>query len=340
MAEKHTREELKQWQSLPLDVKIMMTKDRIRAWYEHWEGKVYVSFSGGKDSTVLKHIVESIYPDVPSLFVDTGLEYPEIRKFAMNQPNVEVVKPKLTFKEVVEKDGYPVVSKEVAKDIYYARKNGEKDIHWKKLHGVREAKMFNAVKWQYLEDAPFKISEKCCYHMKKSTAKRYEKESKRHPMTGVMADEGKQRETQWLRFGCNIFDGGKPISKPMSFWTEQDVLRYITEYDVPYCKELYGDIRVKLKNQVDGQMSIYDLNELPTEGEVLETTGLKRTGCVFCMFGCHLEKEPNRFQRLKKTHPRLYEYCIKGGQWVDGQWMPSKEGLGLWRVLDTIGVKY
>lgn len=340
MGEKHTREELKQWQSLPLDVKIEMSKQRIRDWYNYWDGNVYVSFSGGKDSTVLKHLVESIYPDVPSLFVDTGLEYPEIRKFAMSQQNVEVVKPKLTFKEVVEKDGYPVVSKEVAKDIYYARKNGEKDIHWKKLHGLRETKMFNAVKWQYLEDAPFKISDKCCYHMKKSTAKRYERESKRHPMIGTMADEGKQRETQWLLYGCNIFDGGRPISKPMSFWTEQDVLQYITEYDVSYCKEVYGNIRVKPKNQVDGQMSIYDLNKLPTEGEVLETTGVKRTGCVFCMFGCHLEKEPNRFQRLKKTHPRLYEYCIKGGQWVDGQWVPSNEGLGLGYVLDTIGVKY
>lgn len=59
----------------------MMTKERVRQWYEHWNGMVYVSFSGGKDSTVLKHIVDSMYYDVPALFVDTGLEYPEIRKF-------------------------------------------------------------------------------------------------------------------------------------------------------------------------------------------------------------------------------------------------------------------
>ena len=110
----------------------------------------------------------------------------------------------------------------------------------------------------------------------------------------------------------------------MSFWTEQDVLRYLVEYNVPYC-EVYGDIRVKLKNQVDGQMNIYDLTKLPMEGEVLETTGAYRTGCIFCMFGCHLEKEPNRFQRLKETHPRQYEYCINGGQWVDGQWMQAKK---------------
>lgn len=72
-------------QSLPLDIKIRMTKERIKQWYEYWDGMVYVSFSGGKDSTVLKHIVDSIYDDVPSLFVNTGLEYPEIQKFAMSQ---------------------------------------------------------------------------------------------------------------------------------------------------------------------------------------------------------------------------------------------------------------
>lgn len=78
---KHTRYDLAQMQSLPLEAKILMTQERIRQWYEYWNGMVYVSFSGGKDSTVLKHIVDSMYDDVPALFVDTGLEYPEIRKF-------------------------------------------------------------------------------------------------------------------------------------------------------------------------------------------------------------------------------------------------------------------
>lgn len=71
------------------------------------------------------------------------------------------------------------------------------------------------------------------------------------------------------------------------------------------------------------------------------TTGRNRTGCVFCMFGCHLEKEPNRFQRLKETHPKLYDYCINGGKYnEDGVWQPSKDGLGIGHVLDFIGVNY
>ena len=114
-------------------------------------------------------------------------------------------------------------------------------------------------------------------------------------------------------------------------------MQYLKKYDVPYCS-VYGEIVTH-----DGDGNPCYVSEVYTEtfpDSRLYTTGLDRTGCVFCMFGCHLEKEPNRFQRLKETHPRQYEYCINGGEYVDGKWQPSKEGLGLGKVLDYIGVKY
>lgn len=95
MSNKHLPHDLAQMQSLPLEAKIIMTQQRIRQWYEYWDGQVYVSFSGGKDSTVLKHIVDGMYDDVPALFVNTGLEYPEIQKFAMSQKNVVTVRPEI-----------------------------------------------------------------------------------------------------------------------------------------------------------------------------------------------------------------------------------------------------
>ena len=114
---KMTNDQLKILQALPLDIKIRKTEQRIREWYEHWEGGVYVSFSGGKDSTVLLDIVRRLYPDVPAVFSDTGLEYPEIKEFVKTFPNVTIVRPKHSFKEILTKYGYPIISKEVANTV-------------------------------------------------------------------------------------------------------------------------------------------------------------------------------------------------------------------------------
>ena len=135
---KHQAHDLKQMQSLPLEAKIIMTQQRIRQWYDHWEGEVYVSFSGGKDSTVLKHIVDNtpgVY-DVPAVFVNTGLEYPEIQKFVKDvkagrwdcfNSNVEILRPEMRFDEVINTYGYPVVSKEVSKYVKEARRQSQKE---------------------------------------------------------------------------------------------------------------------------------------------------------------------------------------------------------------------
>jgi 3'-phosphoadenosine 5'-phosphosulfate sulfotransferase (PAPS reductase)/FAD synthetase len=351
---KHQAHDLKQMQSLPLEAKIIMTQQRIRQWYDHWEGEVYVSFSGGKDSTVLKHIVDNtpgVY-DVPAVFVNTGLEYPEIQKFVKDvkagkwdcfNSNVIIVRPEMRFDEVVKTYGYPVISKRVANAVDGARRNPN-GIKMKQMLGIWETNgklsMYNYGNHKYLLNADFKISEKCCSAMKKKPLKKYHKESGRIPIIATMACESENRRMNWIKYGCNAFGSKNPTSTPMSFWTEQDVLHYIKKFNVPYCP-VYGDIHVKPpEGSEEGQMNVIDYLGCWDETDILETTGCDRTGCIFCMFGCHLEKEPNRFQRLKETHPRQYEYCIGGGEMVDGKWQPSKEGLGLGHVLDYIGVKY
>ena len=377
----HTADDLRQMQALPLESKILMTKQRIKAWYEAWvrfeifdentektrfvtfdtreqkeppmnemeyvvsaiPGWVYVSFSGGKDSTVLKHIVDSMYDDVPSLFVNTGLEYPEIQRFAMSQKNVVTVRPEMRFDEVIKKYGYPVISKEVAEKIYYAQQGteyGAKAMRGEDKNGIQSAWRKQLVKYSPLVDSKIPISHYCCRVMKKTPAKKYEKETGRKAVVGTLAEESALRRQSWMKSGCNAFASQRPLSQPLSFWTEQDILHYIKKYDVPYCN-VYGDIVIDKDDEVpDDQMNIVDILGAYEPGDRLRTTGCYRTGCIFCMFGCHLEKEPNRFQRLKKTHPRQYEYCIGGGEYVDGKWLPSKDGLGLGKVLDFIGVKY
>ena len=126
---------LKQYQSLPLRAKIGMTETRILEWYDHFNGNVYVSFSGGKDSTVLAHLVHNYFPEVPLVFSNTGLEYPEIQAFAKKM-GAKFIRPKMNFSDVISKYGYPIISKENAEAIYYARRirNGSNSDN-KKLTG-------------------------------------------------------------------------------------------------------------------------------------------------------------------------------------------------------------
>ena len=185
MKNKHTAEDLKQMQALPLEAKIQATKRRIREWYEYWDGQVYVSFSGGKDSTVLKHIVDSMYSDVPAVFVNTGLEYPEIQKFVREvkdgkyqcfNSDVEIIRPEMRFDEVLKNYGYPVVSKETAERIYYAKQGKTWAINCMNglnPDGTESEFKKRMLKWRFLIDAPFSVSHKCCNVMKKQPAKNY-----------------------------------------------------------------------------------------------------------------------------------------------------------------------
>lgn len=303
---------LRQLQSLPLEQKIILTEMRIKQWYSHFKGNVYVSFSGGKDSTVLLDICRKIYPNIPAVFFDTGLEYPEIRDFVKTKDNIVWIKPDRNFKEIIMNEGYPVVSKEVSQTIREAKLYDGKKYSYRvrKLDG--EGCRYNFNKYKYLLNAPFTISEKCCYYMKKKPAFKYERESGNAPITGMMADESLLRINSWLMNGCNAYDGKRKLSNPMAFWTEQDVIKYIYINKLPIAS-IYGEVVYEGVEDLFGEFHIkYKL------------TGLKRTGCMFCMFGLPFEEYPNRFQRMKKTHPKQYDYCMK---------TIENGGLGLDKVL-------
>lgn len=167
-------------------------------------------------------------------------------------------------------------------------------------------------RYGFFLDAPFETSDKCCNVMKKKPAKEYEKTTGRKPIIATMACESRMRTQKWLQEGCNAFESSSPKSKPMSFWTEQDVLLYIHENNLPIAS-VYGEVIKDYEGmgQLEGQIDMSELGIFDIGRPLLRTTGCTRTGCMFCGFGCHLEKSPNRFERMKETHPKQYDYIMR-----------------------------
>ena len=312
-------------QALPLNLKIMLTQDRIRGWYKAYGGDIYVSRSGGKDSDVLGDIVKKMYPEVPHVFVDTGLEWISVHNHGIEIADT-VLRPQMNFIQVIKQYGYPVISKEVAQKISEARSApyGAVAARFKECEHNRKYPQYSMERYAYLLDAPFKISDKCCHINKKRPAKDYEKKTGRKPLVATMADESRLRKTRWYRQGCNAFDAKRPVSAPLSFWTEQDILRYIVRYGLDIA-DIYGDV---VSEYGEYQITGCDLDVK------LMTTGASRTGCIWCMFGISQDEE--RFIRLKQKEPKRYEFVMGGGEFVDGMWTPNGKGLGYRFVIDWL----
>ena len=185
---------------------------------------------------------------------------------------------------------------------------------------------FAQTKYMFFLDAPFEINNKCCNVMKKNPAHLFQRQTGRKPLIATMAEESRLRTQKWIQNGCNGFEMKSPVSTPMAFWREQDVLRYIKENSIPIAS-VYGDIVTDYGEECEGQMDICDLG-LAEDIRPLKTTGCSRTGCMYCGFGCHLEEAgAGRFERMKITHPKQYEYIMK--PWEQG-------GLNYKEVIDWI----
>jgi len=280
-----------------LKEKAEQTRERIKDWYEAWDGQVYTSFSGGKDSTLLLHLAREVHPNIPGVFADTGLEAPEIRDFVKSYSKITWLKPNMHFTQVISQHGYPVISKKTAEKVERI-KNPNKSPKSSKLHliGIRSDgayKPSNKIqdKWKFLIHAPFKISPKCCEELKKKPFHKFEKETNSVPIIGMTMGDSEQRKKVLV---CNRYDTNHPTSNPLYDWKEEEILHYLKIKNIPLS-------------------SIYNM-------------GWKRTGCMFCMFGIHMEDTPNRFQKMYYTHPKLWKYCIYK--------------LGIGEVLRYIGIDY
>lgn len=280
------KEELKRLQSLSLKEKIDISKMRIVEFYEMNKGNVVVSFSGGADSTALLHLVRTIYPDVKGVYCDTGLEYPEVKAHVKATENIEIIRPKYSFKEVIDRYGWVYPTKEIAMMLHYAKMG--KDWAIKRFNGLKNDGTEDFFRqryknYAYLIDAPFKFHNDCCRVMKKDPFGKYKR---RHNNVGMMigtrVDESRIRKASYLKVGGCI-NPKKNNATPIAFWSSQDIMQYILDNNIELA-ECYGRIEGREGNR--------------------RFSGVQRTGCIFCPIA-------GDNQELKRLHPKLYEYVME-----------------------------
>ena len=359
----YTNNDLEKMQSRPFEKKIQVTMSKFLEFCQQTKYNISLSFSGA-DSSVLLDMFSKfwsiqreqhgnkpllvIYANTSNEFasmpnhVKHFVEYIE-QKYAI-KIDLHIVRSTTNFFNVVRDEGYPVVSKKVARMLrdvrtYFKENNiSYTDIEPYLDKGLESAEILRQLnfpptiilrltgytrenrksnawsipkKWRFLINAPFNISEHCCDILKKEPIKLVQKEVKANPIYGTLAEDSQMRKEAYLKTGCNAFKNGHGKSTPMGFWTRQDVLRCLYEFNIPIAPP-YGEI-IKLEN---GKF---------------EFTKEHNTGCKLCLFGCHLEHEPNRIQRLAELEPNTYKFAIKSLD--DG-------GLGFREVMDYMNIPY
>lgn len=321
---------------MQLEDKIYHTIQIVEMFYTKTEGKCFISYSGGKDSAVLDDILNVRYKEyggklwnnIPCVFCDTGLENIDNKKFIKEKGNVIIIRPEMNFLDTVINFGYPLIRKEVANVIYYSKNKpgGSSDLRLNGLYVNPKTgdKEYDYSKWKPISKLPIIVSDRCCAIIKKKPFKKYTRETGLHPIVGTTADESLLRRQSWYKTGCNTFNNGRIMSRPLSIWCNQDILQYIVKYKVPI-SNAYGEILCDECNNF--YCSEYD-----------------RTGCSFCAFGLHQEKGETRYQRLKRLYPNIYDFAINGGEWIerDGKkiWTANKKGLGFGKVFDMVNEIY
>lgn len=291
--QKYRFEKYRELLNMSLDLKINHALKRIREFYNFADGKIFVSFSGGKDSTVLLHLVRSLYPDALAVFSDTTNEHKEIYDFVKSVDNVLWLNPKKSFADFLKTDGFPLVSKQVSRSVYDLKNPTKSNEASRKLYltGIKRdgtvSKTFKlSKKWTYLVDEPYSVSYKCCDILKKKPIEKFMKDSGLLPFIGTTIFESSMRRVSWIQNGCNNLDSKKPTSSPISLFTEQDIWDYINRFNLNYSK-IYDDF-------------------VSPEGVLVR--GESRTGCAFCSFGSIFDDvDQNRFYRLKIRTPKRFE---------------------------------
>ena len=311
-------EEMLSKQRVPYKYKVQMSKDRIRDFMKECERRhlnCHVSV-GGLDSIVLAYLIRSMGYDIP-LVSASSLEDKSIQEVHKELGCINV-KPLKSKVNILQEEGFPVLSKRIANKINTLANGTENNKTVRHAiitgecgeqgHFAKDSKMRLPMTYLKLfggldpEGAAlgyskpnFKVSHKCCYYLKEAPCDNWAKEHNSVPFLGLMASEGGQRADALEENGCNYFGKTTARSCPFAFYYHSDVVHLAVDLNV-HIPEIYGDVIIEHDNL---------LNE-----DIYSTTGEQRTGCSMCGFGIQLEKRPHRFDRLYERNPKEWDFWM------------------------------
>lgn len=240
------------------------------------EKNAYISFSGGKDSTILSYLIDLALPNnnIPRLFLNTGIEYMAIVKYVKDLARKDnrfiVYNVGVNIKEMLEKDGYPFKSKEHSHHVGIYQKSGIHKSVSKYLKLVDTDKRITcpkALKYQFTEEFKIPVSDRCCINLKKTPAKHWAKaNNKSITLTGMRQGEQGQR----LKSTCIVLDKDNQLTKfhPLLVIDKEFEEEFIKQNNIQLCELYYPP---------------YNFD---------------RTGCKGCPFALDLQEQLNKMEEL------------------------------------------
>ena len=250
---------------------------------KYGEDNFYISFSGGKDSTVLSALVDMALPDnkIPRVYANTGIELNMIRDFVFDMQNTDkrvvVIKPTVPIKPMLERDGYPFKSKNHSRTwaIWNNNHSSLSAIKYRDgLYKFSSNKCPKKLKYQFSDDFNIKLSDKCCFRLKEEPLKKWQEENKKpYAILGLMHDEGGRRTSA----KCLAFKNKSQMNfQPLVVCTKEWEDWFIKTYNIKIC----------------------DIYKPPYNFD--------RTGCKGCPFAIHIQRE---LDILEKYFPEERKQC-------------------------------
>ena len=267
--------ELHKYWKLDLEEKVKYAHKMLSTVFKRHRHPV-VCWSGGKDSTVVLYLVRLHEPDIPVIYIDSGVEFPETCEFVnflANEWNLNIssARPKAgeRFWDIGSKYGWPIFGKSIAANVRGAIRSGK----------IRPQMSLSE---KILAKNKIHISARCCEFIQQKPTKEIERLLQADlKVIGLRASESRARAKLWIDYGDyyfvkRYFGRGRGIWKanPIAIWTEVDIWKYHEIHSIPHCK-------------------LYDM-------------GYTRNGCWSCAMGIR----NGQLKRLRENHPELFKYLI------------------------------